>query len=135
MRVLVADPDGALGARLEAAFVPLTPVIRQVRQAWELLDALAWGERFDVVVTDVVAPGPDGIQVCAMARTAGLALLPFVIIGPAIDARLRSRAARVGRVALVAKPVDITEVVRVVRTVSRAWPSSGDALNRRRHAQ
>ena len=81
----------------------------------DLLEHLAEGAPFDLVVAQATMPFLGGAQVLAMIRTAGLST-PFVILDYLPTSRLRTLVARAGRVSLVDDPLD----GRAIAAASRA---------------
>jgi CheY-like chemotaxis protein len=111
-RLLVADDDGEMRAWLRVLLQPLDADVRDASSGWELLSLLADAGPFDLVVTDVRMPGPTGLQVVAMARTAGFAE-PFLVMTAFPDDRLRESAAKF-RVQVLEKPFEQLAFVAAV---------------------
>jgi CheY-like chemotaxis protein len=121
-RVIVADDDPAMREWLRILLRPLAAEVREAAGGLELLDLLAAGEPYDLVITDVRMPGPDGLQVVAMARTAG-SLAPFLVITAFPDDELR-RALHAAGACLLAKPFAPAELRAAVAALLAADPSS-----------
>jgi len=84
-RVLIVDDDYATRQALAALLKQLghTPVVAD--RADEALRVIASAEKFDVVVTDVVMPGMNGIEFAERVRRARPAL-PIVLVTGDADA-------------------------------------------------
>jgi len=122
-RVIVADDDPAMREWLRLLLRPLGALIREAAGGLELLDLLADDEPYDLVITDVRMPGPDGLQVVAMARTAG-SCAPFLVITAFPDDDLR-RALRSAGATLLAKPFAPAELRAAVAELLRVGSSPG----------
>ena len=114
-RVIVADDDPALREWLRLLLRPLQAQIREASGGLELLDLLAADEPYDLVITDVRMPGPNGLQVVAMARTAGL-VAPFLVITAFPDDDVR-RSLQAAGAELLAKPFTPAELRDAVATL------------------
>ncbi len=101
-RVIIADDDPAMRDWLRLLLRPFQTDVLEAAGGLELLELLATEEPYDLVITDVRMPGPDGLQVVAMARTAG-SLAPFLVITAFPDDDLR-RALHAAGAQLLAKP-------------------------------
>jgi len=101
-RIFIADDDPAMREWLRLVLRPLKGTIREASGGVELLDLLASGEPYDLVITDLRMPAPNGLQVIAMARAAGAAA-PFLVITAFPDDGVR-RALEAAGAELLAKP-------------------------------
>ena len=116
-RILIADDDEAMRAWLRLALRTVTSEIEDAGSGQELLERIATDDvRFDAVVTDVRMPGPDGLQVVVMARTAGLNT-PILVITAFPDRSLAETVARLDHTALLAKPFDVVELRAALRAL------------------
>ena len=104
--ILVADDDAELRAWLRLALRPIAAVVEEVGSGQALLDRIADGDPVDAVVTDVRMPGPDGLKVVAMARTAGLDV-PILVSTAFPDRAVRHTVAALDRTVLLAKPFEV----------------------------
>ena len=107
-RIIIADDDVEIRRWLRVVLRPLNADVVEVGSGAELLLALAESP-FDVVISDVWMPPPDGIQAAAAARTAGIST-PFIVITSCTNARVRSDAERIPGTTLLYKPLDHDEV-------------------------
>ncbi|MCB9565311.1 MAG: response regulator [Kofleriaceae bacterium] len=114
MRLLVADDDPEMRSWLKLALRPLAATLVDVADGVDLLDHLSIDGAFDAVITDVRMPGPDGLKVVAMARTAGLHT-PILVITAFPDPSVRTLVARMPRTALLAKPFELDELRAALR--------------------
>ncbi len=98
-----------------------------VESGGELLETIANGGPFDVIVTDISMPWMTGLQVMQSARTAGLPI-PVVVMtalrDPTLPAQVRSLG---GRAELLLKPFSIEELYTALRSCL-AEPSAARTL-------
>lgn len=78
-RLLVVDDDSAMRQWLKELLGIAGASLREAASGLEALTLLANENPFDLVVTDVCMPTPSGVQLVAMARTAGYTV-PFLIM-------------------------------------------------------
>ena len=116
-RFLVADDDPDMSAWLGALLSSYGAVV-EARDGGELLCSLADDGPFDLVVSDLNMPRLTGLQVCAMARTAGL-LTPFLLVTAHADGGLRRSLTRMARVVLVEKPLRPEPFLDAARRTAR----------------
>lgn len=116
-KILVVDDETAISLLLEYY---LGSVGHAVTSARSPLGSLSWldMEQFDVVVMDVMMPGPmNGLDVCRVLktdpRTAGTRVL---IISGVPD--MESRAIAAGADAFLAKPFHLDEIGKFVSTLA-----------------
>jgi DNA-binding NtrC family response regulator len=113
VRVLVAEDEPHLGTLLEQFLAGRGHVVTLVRDGRAALEALRTQE-FDVALTDVQMPGPDGLALLAAARA--LRLAPEVIVATGNAAgETAVRALREGAYDAVAKPYRMVEIELLVR--------------------
>lgn len=111
--VLVADDDGPTLALVATALERAGCTVTRVEDGDELLQALADGARFDLVVTDISMPWMTGLQVAHSVRAAGLETPVIVMTALPIDA---SRVEALGSHAvLLRKPFGTKELVTAAR--------------------
>lgn len=104
LRVALADDDGEMRSWIRDVLRPTRATFVEVGSGWELLHLLANEGHFDLVISDVRMPAPNGLTVITMARTAGLAT-PFLIITAFPDGALRRSLAAVPDALLLEKPI------------------------------
>jgi CheY-like chemotaxis protein len=112
-RLLIAEDDVEMRAWLSEVLGQVRCQVHEATTGWDLLDIVAEEGPFNLVVTDVRMPGPSGLQVVEMARTAGLET-PFLVITAFPDERVRSEAAALVRVVLLEKPFAQHELIQAV---------------------
>jgi DNA-binding response OmpR family regulator len=113
VRVLVADDDPRLLDMVCPALENFGADVTRAISGGELLDHMAYGERFDALVTDISMPWMTGLQV---THSAGLPV-PIVIMTAMRDAALPQRVAELGVYAVVLyKPFAIDTLLAALRT-------------------
>ncbi len=126
-KVLVIDDDPrvarAIGRSLRAYAVTLAP------SAEDGLARIHAGERFDLVLCDLMMPGMDGLGFHAALERAGSPLLPsLVFMTGGVSSNEISRFLETCTVPCVQKPIDVEAIDRLVRArVGRTVPPSGAA--------
>lgn len=102
-----------LGERCDIVVVP------SAEAAWERLQ----DQKFGCVVSDVVLPGTDGIDLCARIKTdQRFGDLPVLLISAKAGKSDRARGLAAGAHAWLTKPFSIETLFQAVE---RAWPSFG----------
>jgi DNA-binding response OmpR family regulator len=107
-RIFVADDDPAMREWLRLLLRSMQATIHEAAGGIELLELLAGGDPYDLVITDLRMPGPSGLQVVAMARAAGVTA-PFLIITAFPDDEVCAALAAAGA-ELLAKPFSAREL-------------------------
>src|SRR5690606_41136772 len=102
---MLADPSPGMQSWVRGVLSPAQVVTLEA--SWEVLERLADGERFDVIVANRWLPGMPGPQLLAALRTAGV-LTPFVLLAPLCRERIRATVRRAGAAVLVEDAFDAT---------------------------
>lgn len=118
-RVLVVDGDARSLEMLAVALLDSGFTVRTAASAPEAL-AEARKRRPSLVLSDVAIPGIDGIQLCAaFRRDPDLGTVPIVLLaGGPTDPGLLERGASAGASDCLTKPIDLPQLVQVVRRLS-----------------
>ena len=118
-RVLIVDDDPM---NLEMLAVALLDSGFAVRTADSGAEALAEARRLPpaLVLADVMMPGMDGFQLCAaLKQDPQLGAVPVVLLSAAAgNSADQQRVADVGAADYLAKPVDLSGLVRVLRRLA-----------------
>jgi DNA-binding response OmpR family regulator len=128
MRVLVVDDDAETRALVGQA---LAREGHAVSEAGDATGAIArgTGERFDVIVLDVMLGTGSGLDVCASLRSAGIATpILFLSARGTVDARVDGLEA--GGDDYLRKPFAVKELVARVRALGRRGASLRDEVVR-----
>lgn len=137
-RILLAEDDDDLRDLLAERLRGRGFVVVEARTGHELLDALeaavrARGRRpFDLVITDHNLPGARGVAALATLRRYD-ALVPAVVMSAFLDDDLAVQARLVGAQAVLSKPVELSELERVVCSLlpqpdGEEWPVQFEAV-------
>src|SRR5919198_5837184 len=102
-RVLLVDDDQTTLASLSRAF-RLAGYEAVVCDNAARAISLLRHERFDVVLSDVVMPGKDGLSMLADLRDAGVSA-PVIMISGQATVDMAVRATRLGAVDFLEKPI------------------------------
>lgn len=123
-RVLLVDDDEAVRALVAHGLRSAGFEVQPAEGGEEALRRLGRGESFDVVVTDRLMPGIDGLEL-AQALRERYPALPVVIMSGIVDDELRARAAELDVHELVAKPLGIRDLPASIATAMgrRAAPN------------
>jgi CheY-like chemotaxis protein len=121
-RVLLAEDDPDTREALAEALEEAGLQVILARDGNELLNLLIDGSlqeetqrAYDAIVTDVVMPGFSGIDVLVALRRS-TAFIPVIIVTGHVDPSTVRTAERLGVTALFRKPVDLNEVLKVLKT-------------------
>ena len=117
-RILLAEDDDSLRGFLTRALERAGYDVRSCADGEEALDALQEGD-WDLLLTDIVMPGVDGIEVArqAAARFTGLRIM-FITGFAAVALAAGDRAPAGARV--LSKPVHLREIVNEVERMIAA---------------
>ena len=118
-RILLAEDDDSLRAFLTRALERAGHEVVSCPDGEAALEALAAGKRFDLLLTDIVMPGVDGIEVARTAAEKDPALRIMFITGFAAVALAAGSRAPAGAKVL-AKPVHLREIVAEVERMVAA---------------
>ncbi len=118
-KLLLVDDDANTLASLARAFRLAGHEAVVCDQADRALE-LARAQRFDVILSDVVMPGKDGLTLLAELKAAGVAA-PVVMISGQASIEMAVRATRLGAVDFLEKPLSTEKLlVTVENTVKLA---------------
>jgi two-component system, NtrC family, nitrogen regulation response regulator NtrX len=118
-KLLLVDDDANTLASLARAFRLAGHEAVVCDQADRALE-LAKAQRFDVILSDVVMPGKDGLALLAELKAAGVAA-PVVMISGQASIEMAVRATRLGAVDFLEKPLSTEKLlVTVENTVKLA---------------
>lgn len=117
-RLLVVEDDAEMRSWLTEILTASGARVLEAASGVEALSLLAHNGPFDLVVTDVWVPVPSGVQVAAMARTAGYAG-PFLVVTAFPSEEVREFVGGLDHAALLSKPFGSDELMEVaIRLVS-----------------
>lgn len=111
-RILLAEDDDELRSVLKSILEALDLEVNAVTSGFGLLDRLAAGGQFDLVVSDVRMPGMSGLQVALALRNAGFDM-PLIIMSAFGSGELERRVASLKDAVFVAKPVEPAVLARL----------------------
>jgi len=118
-KVLIADDEAAvkrsLGKIIECDFPDFT-VVGTVKDGEEALNFLAEFE-VDLVITDILMPGMDGLQLAREIRNRGLNV-EIVMISGYSDHSYYRQALRSGAAEYLLKPIDADEVTKTLNLIA-----------------
>ncbi len=115
--LLVVDDDANTLASLARAFRLAgheATVCDTAARALELIKT----QRFDLILSDVVMPGKDGLSLLADLKAAGVAT-PVVMISGQANVEMAVRATRLGAVDFLEKPISSDKLLVTVENVLR----------------
>jgi CheY-like chemotaxis protein/glycine cleavage system H lipoate-binding protein len=125
-RILVVDDEAVVLGAVSKALSRTDCSVETAGSAEEALELIG-GASFDVVITDLMMPGIDGLQLMQRLRDSGCPAQTIMITGyPTIQTALRAK--RLGAFEYVTKPFTRQELVSVVvRALRRGSYSAGAA--------
>jgi two-component system, chemotaxis family, protein-glutamate methylesterase/glutaminase len=122
-KILIAEDDQLLSKLLEAALRPSYPELTLVRDGLAALDLLR-REAFDVLLTDWMMPGIDGIELIRRVR-AECSPPPFIIMATVLSSPgARSLALHSGADDFLAKPSRPAEILACIELATQRHTSS-----------
>jgi DNA-binding NtrC family response regulator len=130
-RLLIVDDDPGTLASLARAFRLAGHEATVASNAARALE-LARGERFDVVLSDVVMPVKDGIALLEELRAAGVET-PVVMMSGQATVEMAVRATRLGALDFLEKPISTEKLLVTLQNVLRL--SQLEEENRRLRAR
>src|SRR5271156_1026306 len=111
-KLLLVDDDANTLASLARAFRLAGHEAVVCDQADRALE-LAKSQRFDVILSDVVMPGKDGLTLLAELKAAGVAA-PVVMISGKASIEMAVRATRLGAIDFLEKPLSTEKLLVTV---------------------
>src|ERR1700735_5857205 len=114
-KLLLVDDDANTLASLARAFRLAGHEAVVCDQADRALE-LAKAQRFDVILSDVVMPGKDGLTLLAELKAAGVSA-PVVMISGQASIEMAVRATRLGAVDFLEKPLSTEKLLVTVENV------------------
>ena len=130
-RVLIVDDDQTTLASLSRAF-RLSGYEAVVCDSAPRALALLRTERFDIVFSDVVMPGQDGLSMLAELRESGVSV-PVIMISGQATVDMAVRATRLGAIDFLEKPISTDKLLLTVENALRLvrLEAENTALRRR----
>jgi two-component system, NtrC family, nitrogen regulation response regulator NtrX len=116
-RILIVDDDASTLASLSRAF-RLAGYEAVVCDGANRALALVQQERFDVIFSDVVMPGRDGLSMLADIRELGVAT-PVIMISGQATVDMAVRATKLGAVDFLEKPISADKLLLTVQNALR----------------
>lgn len=115
-RILIVDDEATIRALLKCAVAAPGMTLFEADCAEGALDSARWNAPFDLVITDVLMPGMDGVDLATRLRAGGYAARFLFISGycdlQSLEGRLNGFDA-----SFLSKPFSIPELIRVVRVM------------------
>ena len=122
MRLLLVEDDAKLVRALARGLGREGYHVDVARDGHEALEQAGAGE-YEVIVLDVMLPGPDGFAVCERLRLRGDAT-PVLMLTARTDVRDRIRGLNGGADDYLVKPFDFGELVARLRALTRRSPAA-----------
>jgi DNA-binding NtrC family response regulator len=133
-RILIVDDEATIRALLKCAVAAPGVSLFEADCAEQALDSARGNAPFDLVITDVLMPGMDGVDLAARLRADGDAAKFLFISGycdlESLENRLHGLDA-----SFLAKPFSIPELLRVVRCMLEQRTAQQPARPLRRASQ
>ena len=126
------DDDVRTGFALTAMLEQYGMKVVYAENGHEGIERLSQHADTDLVLLDIMMPGMDGYETAQAIRSiARFALLPIITLTAKAMQRDREKALAAGASDYIAKPVDVDQLVAMMRTwlerpaVSMAWLAAG----------
>jgi DNA-binding NtrC family response regulator len=130
-RILIVDDDQTTLASLSRAF-RLAGYEAVVCDSAARAIALVQHEKFDIVFSDVVMPGKDGLAMLGELREIGITL-PVIMISGQATVDMAVRATRLGAVDFLEKPISADKLILTVQNALRLVRLEEENQQLRRH--
>jgi DNA-binding NtrC family response regulator len=118
IRILLLDDEPIVAERVKSsldrsgfdadAFISSTDAIDQLKK-----------EKYDILITDLKMSSPDGMEVLRIARKMLPGIKAVVITGYATNETAKT-AKKLGAVEFIAKPFKMSELKKILKTISKA---------------
>jgi DNA-binding NtrC family response regulator len=132
VRILIVDDEDAIRALVKCA---LSGPGRQIFDANCAKAAIALADAhgpFDLLVSDIIMPGMDGIDLACALHSRGNASAFLLISGYCDGPELRRRMEGIEGCEFLSKPFTVPELVRVVRGILPQMPVRAAAVHEHR---
>ena len=134
IRILVVDDEATIRALLKCAVAAPGVAVFEADSGEEALHCAAEHAPFDLVITDILMPGMDGVDLASRLHAARHAA-KFLFISGFCDRRSLEGRIRGLHSGFLAKPFSIPELIRMVHALLEERPAGAPHSNRpRRHA-
>ena len=125
LRVLVADDDEATLRATRRILERFGCEVTAVASAREALACITGPEAIDLLVTDIVMPEMDGIELCRRIRTVpGYEDKPILMLTAKTDSISIEKAFAAGANDYIAKPFNLKDIYNRIRVAERLLVSS-----------
>ena len=122
MRLLLVEDDAKLVRVLARGLSRESFTVDSAQDGYEALRQADSGE-YDVIVLDVMLPGPDGFEVCETLRRRG-DTTPVLMLTARTEVHDRIRGLNGGADDYLTKPFDFGELVARLRALTRRGPAA-----------
>jgi len=114
-KILVVDDDSDIVITYQTVFTRMGYGVDTARDGGECLEKIGLCKP-DLILLDVLLPGLSGSEVCKrLKETAGTRDIPVVAITASLERDTRLEMAEVGADEFLLKPVDVSDLNRVVK--------------------
>jgi len=127
--ILLAEDDEALRELLDFTLTRAGYLVSCFTNGLDLLDRLAEGDPFDLVITDLRMPALTGLEVLE-SQLENNKRAPFICMTAFGDRQTHEQARRLGAVS-IDKPFDLDEMIELVNATSLRNPQSAKSSRRR----
>jgi len=130
MKILIVDDQKVNRDLLEAYLAEFNHQVVSVANGKEALDQLR-GQRFDIIISDILMPGMDGFQLCrSVKKDINLKVIPFVFCTATYGEREDEELAlRLGADKFLRKPIDPDELNEIIDRLARENEERGIELS------
>jgi len=119
--ILLAEDDEALRELLDFALTRAGYLVTCCTNGLDLLERLAEGDPFDLVITDLRMPALTGLEVLE-SQLENSRRVPFICMTAFGDRQTHEQAERFGANLTIYKPFDLDEMIKLVHTTSLRNP-------------
>jgi len=113
IRVLLVDDDDDLRALIRQGFEEIGWEVQEAASGLDLVNALANGKEFNVVVSDIQMPWLSGLQAATAVRRNG-GIVPFVLMSALKGEEVHTTVAALSHSVFLQKPFELSTLVKAV---------------------
>jgi DNA-binding response OmpR family regulator len=121
MRLLLIEDDEGIIRFLEKGLREATYAVDVARDGDDALYKASVNE-YDIIILDIMIPGPDGLKVCRELRDRG-SKVPVIMLTARDDVRDRVLGLDVGADDYLTKPFQVSELLARLRALMRRGPA------------
>lgn len=113
-KILIVDDNDDIITTYKVVLDRMGYDVAVVRDGLKVLEVIEQ-EKPDLVLLDVLLPGLSGSEVCKALKQGSSSDIPVVAITASVSADTRKRMSEVGADAFLLKPIDVSDLNKVIK--------------------